>query len=295
MSDKSANVLGDFNVSTPAPQRPQDLSLTTDAGLQTAQNYKAPVDVTNPRAESILQDYEDSDKDPAPIIQAPKIEYYKPPIEAIIPDYDGIIKRIKTGEEIFLVKNSASVPLVLDWDIPLLPEDIKNEWQQYLGRKYVQYGLERFVGKFIMIAVFVEGRTVNFLEQFMLEKQIPTLIPVRAGKETRIKSCFVIQSNEVVLVTSEQIKSLAKYEQVKRTWDKADGGISESDWLGFLRFKKATIQDIEDSKNKVQIDKKVTRSFITTDDVMKSESPIDGQELSDRSQKRESGVIAAPF
>ena len=197
-------------------------------------------------------------------------------------DYKNLEKLMKKGVNLYAVTNTMTSAFVYDWNLELLPEDLEEEFNKYLERKYVEYGKENLVGKSRMVAIFEEGRTINFLESFLTGKKYPVLLPLSVGKEEKIKSCFVLNPKATVILTEKQADSLRSLEKVKRVWDDKEKGKVESDWTGFLLMKEiSNVKDLE----------KYGISYVTSEDVANTHEEINEQ-LKDR-RKRESGIVKA--
>lgn len=273
-----------------------DGSEITDSSLQKKINsYQAPrtLDENNSLlkkgSEILDEDSErDDDRKNIPNTSTIAVELLKKKeIKRELPNYKSIEERMKKGEEFFVVKNKGNTPLVLDWDIPLLPNDLKQKLYKYLQAKYIQYGLEFLTGKNIVLTnIFYEGRTVNFLQSFMDEGRYPTTLPLRIGREVQVKSQFVLQVEETIIISSTQWESLDKYKKTKMEFDKEDSkDKSYSSWLGFLVKKSLDIEDLKD----------YDRSIVSIEDLLKSESDVDPEILNKKFKPIEVNMVDASF
>lgn len=196
-------------------------------------------------------------------------------------DYKGLEELIDKGTELFEVKNTLNRAFVTDWNLNLMPEDMEDEFNKHLEKKYVEYGYLDTNSKSRIIAMFVDGRTVNFLDSFLTSKRMPVVIPRKIGKEEVMKSSFVINAGKSVILTGKQKDALATFEKVKRVWHESDEDI-ESPWLGFLIFN--PLKDITDIK-------KIGMSYVTYKDAVASHEEIDEKEA--MNSRKEGGIIRA--
>ncbi len=197
-------------------------------------------------------------------------------------NYKHLEKLIKDGVTLCVIKNTLTTPFVHNWNLELLPEDLEEEFDKYLEKKYVEYGKENLIGKSRMVAIFEEGQTVNFLDSFLTGKRYPVVLPVQEGKEEKLKSCFVLNPLKEVIVTAYQAESLRALEKTKRVWDDKDKGKVESDWTGFL-----IISEIEDVKDL----EKYGISYVTSEDVMNTHENI--SEAIRKSSRDQAGIVKA--
>jgi hypothetical protein len=188
---------------------------------------------------------------------------------------------LENGDRLFVVKNSSDEPLVLDWNLELLPADLEDEFNKYLEKKYLEYGQEGLIGGPRVVAIFQEGRTINFLNSFLTNKKFPIVLPRNAGREEEFRSSFVLNAGESVILTETQKNSLNRFEKMKRVWEK-DGKRTASPWLGFLVF--TPIQEGEELL-------KYSMSYVTSDDTINSAQDIG--EVKTQEQKEEAGIIRA--
>ncbi len=194
-------------------------------------------------------------------------------------DYLALKKRLDKGEVLFAVKNTADIPLIQDWNLDLLPEDIEEDFNKYLETKYVQYELSQVVKGHRVVALYYEGRTVNFLNNYLDEKTYPLPLPVKEGKEVIIRSSFLLNSGDTVILTEKQTESLRRFEKIKHTWS-SEGKRRSTDWLGFL-----TMRQVKDSQDLFKYD----ISYVTSEDVKKTHKPlVEGKQSYSR---REPGII----
>lgn len=178
-------------------------------------------------------------------------------------DYDNLKKVIKTTS-LFAVKNVGKKDLITDWDLNLMPEDLKPEFDKYLTERYNVYQVKETNLDFRIVAIFREGRTINFLHQFMTEKKVPNLETVQEGKETFIKSQFALPVGATAVVTQEQYESLKRFEKRRAKTESGD-----SDWFGFLAFKELKEQDL----------KKLSHSFVSVKDIKNNEFEVAEQKF----------------
>jgi hypothetical protein len=202
----------------------------------------------------------------------------KQTVSTTLPDYEYLEKYMESNP-LYAVVNTLNKPFIIDWDRNLMPEDMTKDFEAYLADKYKTYNmpLNDNVG---MCAVFIDGRTVNFLENFMNESSVPALIPMNVGNEVRIKSQFLINANESVICTATQVESLKRYEKVKMEFGVAEK--TYSDWLGFLIFKDIEKGNLED----------YTRSFVTYSDTVKG-STVVTETVADRAPQKNAKLVKA--
>lgn len=197
-------------------------------------------------------------------------------------DYAHLNTLLDSDEQLFAVKNTAKTPLVLDWNLELLPSDLEDEFNKYLEKKYLEYGKENLVGGARIVSIFEEGKTINFLNSFLTSKKFPVVLPRAAGREDEFRSSFVLNSGEAVLLTQVQAESLRRFEKLKRVWDNGDGKKTESPWLGFLVF--TPIQESEDLL-------KYSISYVTSKDTINTAQDIAVTKA--RSSDEVAGIIRA--
>lgn len=227
-------------------------------------------------AKAMIKDEEDTELEFAKAVA--NAEQVSSPVNNRInndPDYETLDKMMKAGKELYIVKNTANIPVVMDWDLVLLPEDMLKAFNEYLSGKYVQYGMERLIGKQTIIAVYQNGKTINFLHNYMTEKQIPTLVSKQEGKEFDTRSQFVIHPDETIIVTKEQLVSLAKYEKLKYVSPNVKGDKKEV-IFGFLIF-----NPVEKGSQL----REVRRSYVTYKDVMNSEAPVSIEKMTAKASR----------
>lgn len=181
-------------------------------------------------------------------------------------DYDNLKKVMKTTK-LYAVKNTGP-DLIVDWDLDLIPDDLRDTFDKYLSEKYNVYQIKESNLTFRLVVLYKDGRSINFLHQFMTEKKIPNLENVQEGPETMIRSQFVLPSGAVAIVTDRQYNSLKKFEK-KRAVNK-DG--SAGSWDGTLVFKELDESNL----------KKVKHSFVTSQDVKNNEFEVVVKETSSR-------------
>jgi len=196
-------------------------------------------------------------------------------------DYTHLESLLSSGTNLFVVKNTLSEPFIYDWNLELLPVDLEPEFNKYLERKYVEYGRENLIGRARMVALFENGKTVNFLHSFLAEKKFPVIMPRQEGKESEFRSSFVINPKEGVILTEVQADSLRGFEKIKRVWEK-DGKKIESPWLGFLIIE--PVQDIEDLL-------KYSISYVTSKDVLNSYQEVG--EIKVQKKRGEGNIVKA--
>lgn len=166
-------------------------------------------------------------------------------------DYEALKKQAQE-QNLWAVKNVGEEDLVCDWDLNLIPEELKEDFDRYLSEKYNIFQIKEANLDFRIVTLYREGRSINFLHQFMTEKKIPSLETVVEGKETIIKSQFVLPKGATAIVTQSQYESLKRYEK-RRTGTPA----GMSDWHGSLVFKKLEPEKVE----------KLQYSFVTVQDI----------------------------
>jgi hypothetical protein len=179
-------------------------------------------------------------------------------------DY-GYLKDLLKKEVLYVVKNVGKEDLVCDWDLSLMPEDLKPDFDKYLSDRYNVYQIKEANLDFRIVAVYREGRSINFLHQFMTERRIPNLEMVREGREVLLKSQFALPAGKMAIITEEQYKSLQRYEK-RRTLSQE--GVS--DWSGVLVFKKIT---------KPEQLEKIEYSFVTSQDIKNNNFEVEKHEL----------------
>lgn len=170
-------------------------------------------------------------------------------------DYDNLNKVAKTTQ-IYAVKNVGKHDLSCDWDLNLMPEDLKDEFDKYLSDRYNLYQIKEANLDFRIVVLYKDGRSINFLHQFMTEKKVPNLESVQEGAENIIKSQFVLPKGKVALITAPQYESLKRYEKRRNVTP-----TGMSDWFGSLVFK-----PVESSSFK-----KVAHSFVSSKDIKNNE------------------------
>lgn len=128
----------------------------------------------------------------------------------------------------------------------LLPPDIRAETAKYFEEKYVQYAGEKFIpGVSFLVIKTQDNRTVNLLDNFVVEKGLPTMMALPVGKDVVMKSQFIIGEGETVLVDEGQKDELQRYIKYKREWTDDTGKTRSSDWLGFLVAKQVTEENVK--------------------------------------------------
>lgn len=197
-------------------------------------------------------------------------------------DYANLEGMLESGEVLFAVKNTSNEPLILDWNLELLPKDLEKEFDKYLEKKYLEYGQESLVGGPRIVAIFQEGKTINFLNSFLTNKKFPVVLPRSAGREETFRSSFALNAGESVILTQAQKNSLARFEKIKRVWTSEDGKRTASPWLGFLVF-----TPIQEGKDLL----KYSMSYVTSDDTINSAQDV-GKGMT-REEKEEAGIIRA--
>lgn len=196
-------------------------------------------------------------------------------------DYAHLEQLLSSGTNLFAVKNTLQDPFIYDWNLELLPEDLEAEFDKYLEKKYVEYGRENLIGRARMVALFENGRTVNFLHSFLAGKKFPVVMPRQAGMESEYQSSFVINSGKSVILTEKQADSLRALEKVKRVWEE-DGKKVESPWLGYLIIE--PIQDVQDLL-------KYSISYVTSKDTFASAEEVG--EISKKTERRDGNIVKA--
>jgi len=179
-------------------------------------------------------------------------------------DYENLKKVAKTTQ-IYAVKNVGKTDLICDWDLNLIPGDLKEEFDKYLSDRYNVYQIKEANLDFRIVVLYKDGRSINFLHQFMTEKKIPNLESVQEGPENVIKSQFVLPVGKTALITEDQFESLRRYEKKRNVTQ-----TGTSDWFGSLVFK-----PVDESSFK-----KVSYSFVSTNDIKNNEFEVESQSLS---------------
>ena len=177
----------------------------------------------------------------------------------------GNLKEVLKSKNLFAVKNVGDKDLVCDWDLNLMPDELKPEFDKYLSERYNVYQIKETSLDFRIVVLYREGRSINFMHQFMTEKKIPNLETVREGKEVAVKSQFVLPAGAIAVVTQEQYESLKRYEKRRQT---SEAGMS--DWFGSLVFKQIT---------KPETLEKIDHSFVTVEDIKNNEFKTEEYDL----------------
>lgn len=86
---------------------------------------------------------------------------------------------------------------------------------------------------------------MNLLDNFVVEKGLPTMMALPVGKDVVMKSQFIIGEGETVLVDEGQKDELQRYIKYKREWTDDTGKTRSSDWLGFLVAKQVTEENVK--------------------------------------------------
>lgn len=194
-------------------------------------------------------------------------------------NYPALKKMLKDDEVLIAVKNDSKVPLVQDWNLDLLPSDIDDRFNLYLQDRYVQYELKNLMKGARVVTIFFEGRTINFLNGFLGKDKFPALLSRPFGKETELRSSFVLNAGETVILTEMQANALRKFEKIKRTWGEGSDK-KETPWLGFLVMK--TIKKPEDLF-------KYELSYVTEEDTRECFQEL--KEAGAVYTRRQSGII----
>ena len=176
-------------------------------------------------------------------------------------DFTNAKKLLRKGQLLYRVKNDSDAPLVTDWCVPMLPEDMHAEMKSYLKKKYVQYGFGESIQEPKTVAILVQGRTVNFLFQYMTENDYPTIVALPEGREIVSRSRFILRPGEVILMNEEQLDGIRQYQKIKKEYPTEEGPIT-SDWMGFLLFTPV-------SQDKPDFDD-IERVFCTRDDLLRT-------------------------
>lgn len=157
----------------------------------------------------------------------------KPTQDAILGrvDYDNLKKVIKTTE-LFAVRNVGELDLITDWDLDLMPVDMQGDFDEYLSHSYNMYQVKESNLTFRIVVIYRDGKSVNFLHQFMTSKKVPNLELISIGAEAVIMSQFVLPAGATMICTSKQYNSLKRFEKRRVETEKGD-----SDWQGHLVFK----------------------------------------------------------
>lgn len=195
-------------------------------------------------------------------------------------NYPKLKKMLEAGEVLVAVTNDSDQPLIQDWNLDLLPTDIEADFNKYIQDKYVQYEINNLVANHRIVSVYMDGKTINFLDGFLAEKRYPQLLPRAKGKEAELRPSFVINSGSSIIMTRRQADALSKFEKVKRTWVGAKGEKRETPWLGFLKMK--TLKDVKDLF-------KYSISYVTSEDIKNTHEEIrEGKTVYTR---RQAGII----
>lgn len=169
-------------------------------------------------------------------------------------NYAELAKLMKTTN-LYAVKNTSNKDLILDWDLSLMPKELESDFKKYLTDKYIQFGLDKLTNETVLVAVYINGRTINFLHNYMNDIQVPFITRVYQSGEAVIKSQLIIPAKETVICTEQQLESLNRFR--KSRIEIEDGKFS--DWSGFLAVK---LLD-KDNLNKVKY------SIVTVEDLKK--------------------------
>ena len=176
------------------------------------------------------------------------------------------LKKLMEKEHLFIIKNVGKEDIIVDWDIPLMPEELKSEFDKYLSSKYLAYNLDEKFAKLKVVAIFKDGRTISFLDNFMNEKQIPQFMSTQVGPEMVLKSKCVIPVDRLIICTETQVTSLQKFERKRM----ASPNGQYSDWYGQLAIRQLSNPD--------QIDKAdgsiVTVSELKTSNLEPKKIPV---------------------
>lgn len=203
-----------------------------------------------------------------------------------LPDYNDIKRRIALGEQIFAVKNVANIVFKRDWDLSLFPEELEKDFLKFLTSKYIEYNLVNLAKSNIIItALYIDGKTLDFVDMFCAIKDIPSSVTTQVGKDVVKKSRILIRPEESVLFTLKQLKGIEQYEKVKHAYDKGDGKTEHSDWLGFLIFGDPLDQTSDLTQYK--------RSIISFDDVLRSGISVPFEEVRVNSRVNDANIIKA--
>jgi len=196
-------------------------------------------------------------------------------------DYANLQGMLEEGESLWAVRNTSSEPLILDWNLELLPKDIEADFDKYLEKKYLEYGQEGLINGPRIVAIFQEGRTINFLNSYLTQKKYPVVLPRNQGKEQTFRSSFALNAGESVILTETQKNSLARFEKIKRVY-KVEGKKETTPWLGFLVF-----DPIQEGKDLL----KYNISYVTSEDTFNSaQDVIEGLT---KEQREQAGIIRA--
>lgn len=170
-------------------------------------------------------------------------------------------KQLALGNKLYLITNTTEYPFRVNWHLNLIPADMLMEAKQYMLRRYSDLGLDRYVksGDITIVALSIQGQTINLVWEFMTEQHAPALVNVREGPTTKLRSMFVILPGETVLVDQRQYESLLEWVAKKRVLTSKQHGVTmTSSNLGFLKAREA--------KNQSQL-KKADRSVISKQDL----------------------------
>ena len=196
-------------------------------------------------------------------------------------DYAHLTSLMENDVQLFAIKNTVNTPLILDWNLELLPSDLEDEFNKYLEKKYLEYGKENLIGGARIVSIFENGKTINFLNSFLTNKKFPVVLPRPVGREDEFRSSFVLNAGDAVILTQAQAESLRRFEKLKRVWEEENKKI-ESPWLGFLVF-----TPIQDSKDLL----KYSISYVTSKDTINTAQDIKVTKA--RSSDEVAGIIRA--
>lgn len=166
------------------------------------------------------------------------------------------IKDLVKKEPLYVIKNIGKHDLVMDWDLELMPVELKSKFDKYLEEQYTKFDLQSAFGDVKPVAILVdESKTVNFLHQFMTELRIPSLETIIMGKEVVVKSQLVIPVGKSILITPKQWNSLKRFERARMVTESGT-----SDWDGSLGIKEVSEEDLQ----------KIPYSIIFIEDIKKA-------------------------
>jgi len=150
---------------------------------------------------------------------------------------------LASREDLVRVFNKSKSDLVIDYDMVLLPDDLREDFDRYLSGKYVSYNLGVFNPDARITVLYHEGKSINFLRNFLIEKNIPFMLTKQEGKEPSIASRVVIKAETSALFTKAQSESLERFKRLRIQ----SGSTGEySDWAGFLVFTPcSTIEEMQ--------------------------------------------------
>jgi hypothetical protein len=150
-----------------------------------------------------------------------------------------VLEAFRQNVPLYLIRNvDSKVTLLYDWTLNLLPDDAKSGWEKYLAEQYNLYGLDRSSMTTVITVVLVQGRSINFLENYLISIGYPKMVSRREGRIEKMASRFILPPGESVIMSESQSEALIAYKKSRMRFDKGnDDEEKVSDWTGFLVFK----------------------------------------------------------